>query len=94
MALGDELAFEGKHHLVKISFGGKVEAYLDAQVAGARPFRQPAQAYFFSPSPSSFGLACPDGGHFVPGDFCTRGLAEKLWYTLRLVHVVGGSFEV
>jgi hypothetical protein len=30
----------------------------------------------------------------VPGDFCTRGLAEKLWYTLRLVHVVGGSFEV
>jgi hypothetical protein len=48
-----------------------VEAYLDAQVASACPFRQPAQAYFFSPSPSSLGLVHPDGGRFVLVDFCT-----------------------
>jgi hypothetical protein len=41
MAPGDEFAFEGKHHLVEIGFGGKVEAYLYAQVTGAHPFRQP-----------------------------------------------------
>jgi hypothetical protein len=61
MALIDQLAFEGKHHLVKVCFGGEMEANLNSKVSGAFPFRDPFEAYLFALGPGSSLLAGPDG---------------------------------
>ncbi len=62
MAPFDQLAFEGEHHVVKVCFGGEVEADLDSKVSGAFPFWDPSEAYFSAPGPGSCLLTGLDGG--------------------------------
>jgi hypothetical protein len=58
----DELAFEGKHHFIKICFGRQMEVDLDSEVVGALSFQDPSEANLLAPTPCLFLLASPNGG--------------------------------